>query len=290
MQLFLPAFCGMLVLLVLMVPDAYPDAGRPAGAFLLLGSAALGGTLLARRVPRLAPMILVAGAVALLFAIYTALSLVAPWILPEDREWFALRVDRMVLGYTWERWWSGIQSPWLTDLLQAVYTSFYGFPLILGIWLAARRDWYGLYGGLDRMILGFLLSYCGYLLVPTRSPYPFVEYAAALPHGSLRPLLHHGIVEMAWTKRDCFPSGHTMMSLTVAWLACLRARPVAWLLVPWALLTITATLYLRYHYLVDVLAGLAAFLVYTLLCRGLFGPYSPRRVGPGGEAAGPPRA
>ncbi len=276
LTLLFPAFCGMVAALALLLHRALPDPARAAGVFALLGLGSWAAGHLARRSGPAGIAFLVGASVALLFSVYSALSLVAAWFLPEDREWTLLHWDRVWFGYTWEGAWGGLAHPLVTDLLQAVYTSFYAFPLLLGVALARRRDWTGLFHGLDRVILGFLLSYCGYLLVPTRSPYAFVDYARELPTWGLQPLLHGYLVEQSWTKRDCFPSGHTMMSFYVAWLAWQRARPWAWVFVPWALLTVAATLYLRYHYLLDVLAGILACAAWAWAADRIWGPWKRR--------------
>ncbi|HEX9792858.1 MAG TPA: phosphatase PAP2 family protein [Planctomycetota bacterium] len=288
LTLLFPAFCGLNIALLLLSPGLVPEPGRAVATWVVLGTGAWLAGRAARAVPFLAPALLVLGATALLFACYSALSGVISWVNPEDREWWALALDRRWFGYSWEGAWSGIANPWLSDGLQLVYTSFYGFPLLLGIALAKRSDWDGVYSALDRAILGFLLSYAGYLLVPMRSPYAFVEYAADLPSFGLQHWLHERLVEQSWTTRDCFPSGHTMLSCFVAWMAWVRARRVFWVLGPWAALTVVATLYLRYHYLVDVIAGLLAFLLLIPLTNWVFGPWRWPDAGPGGEEAAVP--
>jgi len=286
-QVAVPAFCGMMLLLVGLHPAALPHPVPAAAAFLALALLAPLLVVLARRRPAWGPLVLGAGTMVLLFGIYSALSLVMPWFLPEPREWFLLGIDRRVLGYTWEGWWSWAAAPGWTDLLQAFYTSFYVFPLLLGAALFVKRDMAGFYTTLDRVLVGFLVSYCGYLLVPARSPYDFLSYGLDLPTFGLRPLLHDHLVNTSWTRHDCFPSGHTMMSGFVAWLSWQRARGVFWILGPWALLTMTATLYLRYHYLVDVLAGLAFLAGWILVSERLFGPI--RKAGGGGLREGTPQ-
>lgn len=269
----LPAFCGMVALLVLLLPGEVPEAGRAVAVFAGLGAVSLLAEALQRRLPRLRPLVVPLAAGGLLFAIYSALSLVIPWVLPEDREWTILGLDRRLFGYTWEGVWQGLASPLLSDLLQAVYTSFYLFPFLLGLRWARRRDWPTLFQGVDRVIVGFLISYCGYLLVPTRSPYAFVHYATALPSHGLQPFLHERLISTSWTKRDCFPSGHVMMSSYIAWLCWCRDRAWFRLFGPWALLTAAATLYLRYHYLVDVVAGLLFSAVWILASERLWGRF-----------------
>ncbi|MBC8327696.1 MAG: phosphatase PAP2 family protein [Planctomycetes bacterium] len=280
----LPAFCGAMVLLVLLTPGRVEDPVRAVGSFTAVAAIALATEQLQRRLPRLRSIVVPFVAGGLLFAIYSFLSMVIPWVLPDDREWLMLRADRAWFGYHWESVWAGLVHPLLSDLLQAVYTSFYVFPFLLGVRWAWRKDWPTLYQGVDRVIAGFLISYCGYLLVPTRSPYAFLEYAQALPTYGLQPFLHEQLINTSWTKRDCFPSGHVMMSSYVAWLCWVRDRAWFWIFGPWAALTAVATLYLRYHYLVDVLAGLLFFLAWVWLSERLWGrfrdlpfPGDPRR-------------
>lgn len=273
LSLFVPAFCGLLCLLMLLSEAPVVDASVAILNFAGLGVASLIADLVATRWPHWRKFIHPVAAGALIFLIYSALSLAIPWLIPEEREWFLLGFDRRWLGYFWESWWSGFNHPLLSDGLQLLYVSFYLFPFLFGLRLAWKRDWSGLYSGTDRLILGFLLCYCGYMLVPTRSPYAFVEYSEPLLSYGLQPKLHAALVETAWTKRDCFPSGHTMMSVYLAWLGWQRVRELSWILIPWAVLTVVATLYLRYHFLIDVLVGLATCAGWIWLSERLFGRF-----------------
>jgi len=269
----LPAFCGAVVLLVLLTPGRVQDPVQAVGSFAGLAAVALMTEAAQRRLPRLRPLLVPLVSGGLIFAIYSCLSMVIPWVLPEDKEWLMLRIDRVWFGYTWEGAWSGLAHPLLSDVLQAVYTSFYVFPFLLGVRWALRRDWPTLYQGVDRVIAGFLISYCDYLLVPTRSPYAFLEYAQALPTYGLQPILHEQLIQTSWTKRDCFPSGHVMMSFYVAWLCWVRDRAWFWIFGPWAALTAVATLYLRYHYLIDVVVGVVCFLAWVVVSERLWGRF-----------------
>jgi membrane-associated phospholipid phosphatase len=64
------------------------------------------------------------------------------------------------------------------------------------------------------------------------------------------------INELEHTKLDAFPSGHTMITVAVLIVAWRRARRLFWVLLPVGTLLIFSTMYCRYHYLVDVLAGI----------------------------------
>ena len=60
---------------------------------------------------------------------------------------------------------------------------------------------------------------------------------------------------MEKTKFDVFPSGHTMISVAVLLVAWKRARDVFWVLLPIATGLIISTVYCRFHYVIDVIAG-----------------------------------
>ena len=65
---------------------------------------------------------------------------------------------------------------------------------------------------------------------------------------------------IAGTQRDVFPSGHTMMTLVLIYLSTrFRAKVRLFIYVIGSLL-IVATVYQRYHYVIDLIAG-AAFMV-----------------------------
>src|SRR5208337_444080 len=73
--------------------------------------------------------------------------------------------------------------------------------------------------------------------------------------------------------RDVFPSMHVAISFLV-WLYALRnSRPLFWILSPRILSLWVSTIYLRYHYLVDVVAGLLLAPASFLLANWLFGRF-----------------
>ncbi len=270
---FMPAFAAMLGVMILLSPVPLELGSRVLLAVAALALASLLGDALCFHFSLLRRVVRPLLALVLLYAAYSLLGWVTPWVAPEDQEWTLLAVDRQGLGYTWEGWWGSLQHPWWTDVLQVVYASFYFFPLFFLAWLIYRRDVLAQDSYMNRLVLGFLLSYCGYLCVSARSPYEFLEYAAILPSFGLRDLLHGTLTENAMTRRDCFPSGHTMMACYVAWLGWQRAPRSLLVFGPWAALTVLATLYLRYHYLVDVLVGLLYFGLWVVVSEWLFGRF-----------------
>jgi membrane-associated phospholipid phosphatase len=77
--------------------------------------------------------------------------------------------------------------------------------------------------------------------------------------------LHEFLNTLEGIKRDAFPSGHTGIALTVLYLSWRYDRRLFMLFLPCTLSLIFSTVYLRYHYVVDVLAGIALTALTLLL-------------------------
>ena len=208
---------------------------------------------------------------------YTFYLLMHAVVAPVRGAWIAdpllIAIDRHVLGADAAVLLAPLARPWLTELLQIAYTSFYALMLAAGAELYAKRDFRRFHLYSFSCALGFFVSFVGYLAVPAVGPrftlfdVPTVE--RALPGLWLTPglrtfidgggLVPPGLARAAaaaLAPRDVFPSGHTMMTAMAmfwAWRLRLRSRWVVW---PVGTLLILATMYLRYHYAVDVVAGL----------------------------------
>jgi membrane-associated phospholipid phosphatase len=105
--------------------------------------------------------------------------------------------------------------------------------------------------------LGFLVSYAGYFLVPARGPRFLLHH--------LQSYDLHGMLLFNWLSTtldriesahyDCFPSGHTEMTILAWWGSRTISANLFRVMFAYTLGVIFATVYLRYHYTVDVLAG-----------------------------------
>ena len=119
---------------------------------------------------------------------------------------------------------------------------------------------------------GFLSSYLGYLAVPIRGPHTLLDghYSFELDGTWILREVRHLIVVLEGAHWDCFPSGHTALMLLMIWSAWLFSRAAFVVLVPWGGALIFATVYLRYHYVVDVIAGAILAAVVMLVAAPLF--------------------
>lgn len=198
-----------------------------------------------------------------------------------DCDALLIAADRWLFGTDPTVWMARFSHPLLTEILQIAYTSFYFLFLLLGVELYRRKGLQNFHLFMFTCVYGFFLSYLGYFLLPAVGPrftlHDFGALDTDLPGLALTPLLRWLVnaggsvppgaapaVALAAVQRDAFPSGHTMMTLVLMMLArTTRARVAPVVYVVGALL-IVATVYQRYHYVVDLLAG-AAFTVFCLL-------------------------
>ncbi len=112
----------------------------------------------------------------------------------------------------------------------------------------------------------------GYLLVPAIGPIYTLRDQYTIPLSVPLDLVNRQIefMDYARIKRDVFPSLHVGISFVV-WLYAFRnSRKLFWILAPLVLSLFVSTVYLRYHYLVDVVAGLILAPLTFLLANWLF--------------------
>jgi hypothetical protein len=167
-----------------------------------------------------------------------------------DRRWFG-DVD----GYFLDRW-----PPVLVDVLHLCYWFYYVALVIPGGVLFRRQDWAALREFLSVSMTALLVSYLGYFAIPAVGPHHFLHPRPAWLDGwILGGAMHRMVIWAELTMPDAFPSGHALMSLVVIALTWRLYRPSFKYVLGPCLGCILATVALRYHYVVDVLASVTLF-------------------------------
>jgi membrane-associated phospholipid phosphatase len=168
--------------------------------------------------------------------------------------------------------------PLLTTVLQFAYISYYPMAITLGAVLFLKKNETAFGEAIFGVILCFYLSYLGYLLFPAIGPrFTLVHLQTRdLAASPLVVAIQETLNALENTKADAFPSGHTAIALMTLYYAVkFREWVLIVILIPAVTGLIVSTVYLRYHYVIDVIAGLAltaltiylAPLLYELLLR-----------------------
>src|SRR5487761_147930 len=188
------------------------------------------------------------------------------------RDWFPF----LVILLAWDRWLFGVEPtiylqrfirPMLTAWMQFAYAfHLYNIPLVACfIYLFRPRERF------REMMCGLVVvtffGILGYLIVPAIGPVYTLRNVYTV--GLSQPLAVFNrqieFINFARIQRDCYPSLHVGLSFLVWLYAWRNSKALFWILSPFILSLWVSTVYLRYHYTVDCIAGLIlAPLCYTL--------------------------
>ncbi len=166
-------------------------------------------------------------------------------------------LDRTVLGDV-DAFFLSIAQPQFIDFLHLCYVSYFvlivapaAVPFVLG-------DRKGVRESVAITLCALYLSYLGYFLVPALGPHHFFDgRPPELDGWILGGFMYKTLMWMELRTPDAFPSGHTLAAAVALCVSWRRHRPTFWVLLVPALGLIWATMALRYHYVIDVVAGLA---------------------------------
>lgn len=206
--------------------------------------------------------------------IYTQSSSISFPIHQRDYDDVLIAIDQTVFSVNPTQWISQFAHPFITEILQIAYSSYYLFFVALFFELYRRNDRKEFYSGAMLVVYGFYLSYIGYLLFPAIGPrftlHDFFATDRELPGIFFTPYLRQivnsgggvpaGIMDpAAFVHRDAFPSGHTQLTLVAMYVAFTFRTKIRWWLLLGGSLLIVSTIYMRYHYVVDVATGVLFF-------------------------------
>jgi len=193
--------------------------------------------------------------------LFNSMGDLIPSIWPSYFDDLLIKIDRSLFGgnhptVLFERF----IHPWLTTVMQFAYISYYPMALVLWAVLFMRKRQEAFDEAVFGIVLCFYLSYLGYLLVPAVGPRFTLAHLQTrdLAASPLVVAIQDALNALENTKTDAFPSGHTaaaLMMLYYSWKN--RERALTTVLVPAVAGLIVSTVYLRYHYVIDIIAGIA---------------------------------
>jgi len=258
---------GLIVATIALAFRNHLDDPRVVGRYLAVAMGYAGAIRLLSRAGAKPMAMNLFRAVAISWAIpymFLQLSQVLPFVVGMTYERDLVAIDTAIFGTEPLAALEPLLQPLVVDVLQVAYVMFY--PMFLwGLLLLFKREYRDFNSYAAAVALVQCATYLGYFLVPAMSPYRVAalpEYAGLfhftqpiqgwLIQPWLGPAIHHA----ESVTLDCFPSGHTAGAVTVLLAMWRWRRKVFWAILPIQTMLILATVYLRYHYVTDVLAGL----------------------------------
>jgi len=193
-----------------------------------------------------------------------------------DRDAFLIGLDQKLFGFQASVALQRFISPALTSWMKFSYGMHLLYiPLVAGI-LYARRPHDRFRNMMCGLVMVCLFGFLGYLFVPAVGPMfslqsqytvPLIQHSALIGQQA-------AFMDFARIQRDAFPSMHVAISFLVWLYAAWNSRRLGWLLSPLIVSLWVSTVYLRYHYLTDCVAGLILAPLCFLLANWLFARFN----------------
>jgi membrane-associated phospholipid phosphatase len=191
--------------------------------------------------------------------IYTNLHDTIGFVNPHDVHDALAALDRGLFGEVPAVWAERFVSPARTEVMQFFYVCFAWIAPSTSLVLLAQRRWREFRTATLGVIVCFYLGYVLYVIFPAAPPrlvlvYDFKRTLQGYPH-LFANLSARAFALLPVDSRAAFPSLHAAVSSLALFYAWRYVRPWFWVLLPFALGLWVSTVYLRHHYVVDLLAG-----------------------------------
>ncbi len=198
--------------------------------------------------------------------IFDSLEWLVHYVNPEDIDPILIRLDYLIFNNHPTIILERIMSPLLTDILQIAYSTYYFIPISFGIVVLLNNKREEFNKTLFLILFCFYLSYLGYILMPALGPRFTISHLQTTELQGLvvTEPIQKFLNKLEGIKRDAFPSGHTAIALTVLYLAYRFKRRFFWILLPIVTALVFSTVYCRYHYVVDIIAGFGLMFITIL--------------------------
>lgn len=188
---------------------------------------------------------------------------------------FLARADLLLFRVHPNLWVQHLYTPWLDEIMSGFYLSYYFFAPVVCVVFIIRRRYEDLRAVVSLVTLSCLTTLSVFYILPALSPRMWpgmtgwytTDYKGYFLGWVTRAIQSKGAI-----RGGCFPSSHVTGAVIWTLAAWRYDRSLGRLLVPLTIGVAAATVYLRYHYAVDALAGLllasACYAVGVKLLRG----------------------
>lgn len=198
---------------------------------------------------------------------------------------YLIKIDRWIFGVNPTEFLSNYLNPYAIEFLQIVYGLFYIMPVVYAMELYLWHRYEELKYAIFVVFFGFYLSFIGNLLVPAIGPrfiiHDFqninIELRGIFFAEKIRDIINFGeSIPMNvhnpqdFAQRDAFPSGHTIMIILITYLSHKIKSNSFYFYLPYAILMIFSTVYLQYHYVIDLISAIPFVLITIFVANKLY--------------------
>ncbi len=191
--------------------------------------------------------------------IYTNLHDTIGFVNPHDVHHWLIGLDRALFGQVPCLWAERFITPARTEVMQFLYLNFFWIAPSTALLLLLKGRWTEFRAVTLGVLVCFYLGYALYVVFPAAPPrlvlvYEFKKNLYGYPH-FFSSLSAQALSLLPVDSRAAFPSLHAGVSLVALIYGWRYLRAWFWMLLPFAVGLWVSTIYLRHHYVVDLLAG-----------------------------------
>lgn len=180
--------------------------------------------------------------------------------------------EQALLGVHPSVWLEQFASPPLTEIMKFFYNSYYWLGPVLGISLYFKGQLLAFRRTVFSIVTAFFISYLGFFLFPVEGPrFALSDLYKGPLEGYVVTALQDYIMEVGDIHGGCMPSSHVAVALVVLLVAWVYRRKMAVWMTPFVTMLCISTVYNRYHYASDVVAGIVVGLFAFWLGKKIYG-------------------
>lgn len=167
------------------------------------------------------------------------------------------RWDHALFGVQPTVWAEQFIAPPATDFFTVCYWLFYVCGPLLGLFLWRSGDRRAFRHTMVTVVLCLYIGYVGYVAFPASAPRLWMPEAYEIPlrGNTILDFTRTATAAVPLTAKGAFPSLHCAVALLALLLAWRHLRWFFWVQLPFAVGLILGTVYLRHHWVVDILSG-----------------------------------
>ena len=197
---------------------------------------------------------------------YPALGLALMWgelntlvtmIFPYWANDFLVNLDKTIFGVHPTVWVETLFTPWLTELMNFFYISYFIFIPLGGLTLYFKGKHQETLDFLFLVLFTYNITFLLFLLFPAEGPWIILKEKHTIePTGGYILRLVQFVEGRGSIKGGCFPSSHVAAAFTITLATFRSQKMIGFILLPLAIGIAVSTVYCRYHHAVDSIAGI----------------------------------
>ncbi len=161
-------------------------------------------------------------------------------------------------------------NEWFNELMNICYFSYYFFVVFVCVVLLVKNRRQS-YRGIFMVMFSFYLYYIIFCFIPVVGPqFYFSPVDATVPSPYFFGKLMHYFQVKIEQPTGALPSSHVGIIFILAYLSYKHLRKLFYIILPFAIGICLATVYIKAHYAVDVIAGLISVPIFIVLSNAAY--------------------